>query len=95
MHGGAKGADQLAHKAAEEFGLATEVHLPDWERHGRGAGFARNLKMIALGADVGLAFLMRCILEPCQGEEPHGTHGAGHCVKKAREAGIEVRVTNG
>jgi hypothetical protein len=42
VSGGAKGADQLGEKLADELGLKTEIYLPDWARYGKGAGLVRN-----------------------------------------------------
>lgn len=44
VHGGARGADSLAARAACAVGFATEEHKPDW-RIGRGAGHVRNEEM--------------------------------------------------
>jgi hypothetical protein len=44
--GGAKGADQLAEKYADEKGLKKKIFLPAWERHGRFAGAIRNNDII-------------------------------------------------
>ena len=42
VSGGAKGADKLGEKLADELGLKTEIYLPDWARYGKGAGLVRN-----------------------------------------------------
>ena len=55
VSGGAKGVDQMAEKTAKERGMNTVVFLPDWDRHGKGAGFLRNKEIVAL-ADVVVAF---------------------------------------
>ncbi len=47
VSGGAKGADSLAIKFAKAYGLPSTEFLPDWERHGKGAGFIRNETIIA------------------------------------------------
>jgi hypothetical protein len=77
VHGGAKGADNLAEAAAARLGYATESHPADWSK-GRGAGPQRNAAMVALGADLCLAFPI--------GKSP-GTRG---CMELARRAGIKV-----
>jgi hypothetical protein len=51
VHGGARGADQLADVVARNWGWTPERHPADWDRHGRAAGFRRNAAMVALGAD--------------------------------------------
>lgn len=46
VSGGAKGADTLASLYAEERELALTVFLPDWDQHGRSAGFKRNVQIV-------------------------------------------------
>ena len=55
VSGGAKGADLLAEKAAKALNIPTLIFLPDWNLHGRKAGFIRNEDIIK-NADVVLAF---------------------------------------
>ncbi len=66
VHGGARGADQLADAVARNWGWTPERHPADWNRHGRAAGYRRNATMVALGADVCLAFIV------------NGSAGASH-----------------
>ena len=47
VSGGAVGPDRWAERAARARGLAVLVFLPDWERHGKRAGFLRNEDIIA------------------------------------------------
>lgn len=78
VHGGARGADQIAGELAGEFGCMVEVHRADWDRYGKAAGHRRNAEMVALGADVCLAFPLG---------ESRGTRG---CMALAEKAGIPV-----
>lgn len=56
-HGGAKGADTLAGKYAEEHNIPCKVYPADWEKHGKKAGFIRNHEMlISFDPDVVFAF---------------------------------------
>lgn len=55
ISGGAKGADSLAKKYANEFSLELIEFLPDWSKYGRSAGFIRNLDIIN-NSDVVVAF---------------------------------------
>lgn len=88
VHGGARGADTVADRIWRGWlnvgGLIEpEVHEvtdEDWGRHGRAAGPRRNAAMVALGADLCLAFPL--------GPSP-GTRG---CIDLARAAGIPVIV---
>lgn len=57
--GGARGVDTHAHTEAVRLGHPTKVMLADWERHGKRAGYLRNLAMLdelTPGRDVVLAF---------------------------------------
>ena len=78
VHGGARGADQLAEQAAATLGIGTEVWFADWSK-GRGAGYARNAEMVKSGADLCLAFIR------------DNSRGASHCASLAEKAGIPVR----
>lgn len=49
-----KGADRFAEQIASEFSIPIIVHLPEWEKYGRGAGIERN-GLIAKDADVLIA----------------------------------------
>lgn len=53
--GGAFGADKLAEQYAEEYGYPIEVFKPDWNLHGKAAGFIRNTE-IWNASDFGVAF---------------------------------------
>lgn len=78
VHGAARGADIIAGGLAGEFGCTVEVHPADWDRYGKAAGHRRNAEMVALGADVCLAFPLG---------ESRGTRG---CILLAEKAGISV-----
>ena len=55
ISGGAKGADKLAEKYAEEFNITMEIHPPDWKTYGKSAGPIRN-KIIVENGDLVLVF---------------------------------------
>lgn len=82
VHGGAIGADQIAARIARQWKWQVETHLAQWRPHGiynPQAGRVRNSEMVALGADLCLAFLR------------NGSRGTKDCGEKAEAAGIPVR----
>lgn len=84
IHGGARGADQLAEKwvlthIRTEWNVDSEVYpvtSEDWRVKGKSAGYQRNQKMVDLGADLGVAFIKA------------GSKGASMCLELMRNAGI-------
>lgn len=83
VHGGARGADNIADEFARDHGMRVEVFHPDWEKHGKKAGPIRNQEMVTSKPkpDVCLAFLAD--------NSSRGTEGT---IKLARRKGIDVRV---
>lgn len=56
VHGGARGADQLAGEVARSLGLTEEPHFADWQGKGRRAGHIRNREMLDSGVHEVWAF---------------------------------------
>ncbi len=81
VSGGARGADSIGERVAKELGIATIVHLPDWNRYGKSAGFRRN-DLIVRDADIVYAFFAK-------GERSRGT---SHTVAQAKIAGKAVYI---
>ncbi|BBC43622.1 DprA-like DNA processing chain A [Mycobacterium phage AN9] len=83
VHGGARGADDIADRWAwgkrqEGYNVTPELHRADWDRYGKRAGILRNIEMVQAGADLCLAF-------------PLGNSvGTRHCMREAERAGIPV-----
>lgn len=48
VSGGAKGADMLGERFANEKKLKIERYLPDWQKYGKAAGPKRNKEMVAV-----------------------------------------------
>lgn len=46
VSGGACGADKLAEQYAKEKNIPTKIFLPDWDKHGKSAGFLRNTDIV-------------------------------------------------
>lgn len=55
VSGGANGADKLGEKWANENNIKTCIHYPDWNKHGKAAGFIRNNDIIN-DSDLVIAF---------------------------------------
>ena len=78
IHGGAKGADNIAARWAYDRKQKSEVFYPDWDKLGKAAGVVRNKQMLDSGVDIVFAF-------------PRGeARGTKHMIKIAQEAGVRV-----
>ena len=78
IHGGAKGADDLADTWARQNHVERLIYEADWATHGNAAGPIRNQEMIDEGKpDIVVAF--------------PGGRGTADMVRRAKAAGIEVR----
>jgi hypothetical protein len=77
ISGGAKGADRLAEKYAEDWNIPILVFEADWETYGKRAGYFRNKQMLDEGKpDLVIAF--------------PGGKGTAMMVRIAKAAGIEI-----
>ncbi|HET6916185.1 MAG TPA: SLOG family protein, partial [Acidimicrobiales bacterium] len=72
------GADAIAERIAATGGATVERHPADWSQ-GRKAGPERNAAMVALGADLCLAFIGDCTSPRCSRTDRHPSHGATGC----------------
>lgn len=55
ISGGARGADSLARRYAEEHNIPFQEFLPDWDQFGKSAGPRRNQQIVD-AADIVIAF---------------------------------------
>jgi hypothetical protein len=55
ISGGAKGADSLGERYANENNITTLIFKPDWKHHGKGAGMIRNTDIVK-NSDIVVAF---------------------------------------
>ena len=81
VHGGAAGADSIAHNWALANHVNTEVWEANWELHGKKAGPIRNNMMIKSGADYSLAFL------------ENNSSGTLHAIAALKKAGVSTKIT--
>jgi hypothetical protein len=79
VSGGADGADSLGEKWAEENNIKTCIYLPDWDTHGKYAGFIRN-KDIVEDSDIIIAFWDGM------------SRGSEHSINLAKKMDKEVRI---
>lgn len=79
ISGGAKGADLLARRYADEHGIPMKEYLPDWDKYGRAAGPIRN-KLIVERADLIVAFLA------------DGSRGTRSTINIAKKTGKDVDI---
>lgn len=78
--GGARGVDAHAHAEAVRLGYATKLMAADWDRHGKRAGFVRNIAMLNEGPKRVLAFHWGA------------SNGTAHTIREAIKRGIPVDV---
>lgn len=73
-----RGADAIAHGWWRSWGLPTEVHMAEWDTHGKAAGFIRNQHMVDMGADLVIGFVL------------DNSPGTTHCLTAAERAGLRI-----
>lgn len=80
LHGAAPGADSIARGLADDFGFSVRAFPADWNKHGKSAGFIRNVQMLDEAPDLVIAF------------QRDGSRGTQHTIDQARRRGISVEV---
>ena len=81
ISGGARGADTLGEKYAQDEGFSLEVFPANWNKFGKSAGFIRNEQMAEI-ADALIAFW--------DGK----SHGTKHMIEIMENIKLFVRVVN-
>lgn len=77
VHGGARGADNMAGEWARAKGIIVHVYPADWQQHGRSAGPIRNQQMLTQSRpDLVVSF--------------PGGRGTADMVARAHRAGVPV-----
>lgn len=79
VSGGARGADTLGERFAEEYGCKVKRFIPDWDGQGNSAGYIRNWEM-AKYADACVVFW--------DGK----SKGTKHMIDLAKKENINLRV---
>lgn len=79
VSGGAKGADQLAEQFANKYNLTKIIHLSNWKKYGKTAGFIRN-NLIIKDSEMLIAFW--------DGK----SKGTKHSIDKARCKNIPIMI---
>lgn len=83
MHGAARGADTLAARVADFYGVPTIAVPANWVCHGKAAGPIRNRQMLDRKPAVVVAFMLP------------GSRGTQDCVAEAQRRGIRTTVIHG
>lgn len=56
LSGHARGADKFGEEVAKSLKLEIELFIPEWDKHGKSAGFKRNQEMIDQNPNVVILF---------------------------------------
>ena len=81
ISGGAKGADSLGERYANEKNIETLIFKPDWEKHGKAAGMIRNTDIVN-NAELIIAFWDEI------------SKGTKDSITKAKKLGKKILVVN-
>lgn len=80
IHGGARGADEIADEWARERFVPTKVYIPDWQGQGKKAGILRNQQMLDENPDIDLVIAFW----------KNKSKGTAHMINYAKKAGKKV-----
>ena len=81
VSGGAKGADSLGERYANERGFGIDYFIPDWNKYGRAAGMLRNAEM-SKHADAAIIFW------------DQKSRGSKNMIELSKKEGLKLRVIN-
>ena len=87
VSGGARGADRLGERFADEMGLEISRFIPDWDGLGKRAGYIRNETMAKFAVEDGNDGMLIAFWD---GE----SRGTKHMINLAKKHGLEVHVIN-
>ena len=87
VSGGARGADTLGERFANEMGLEISRFIPDWEGLGKRAGYVRNAEMAKFAVEDDNDGMLIAFWD---GQ----SRGTKHMIDLAKRYGLEVHVVN-
>lgn len=87
ISGGARGADTLGERFANEMGLEISRFIPDWDGLGKRAGYVRNAEMAKFAVEDNNDGMLIAFWD---GQ----SRGTKHMIDLAKRYGLEVHVVN-
>ena len=87
ISGGARGADTLGERFANEMGLEISRFIPDWDGLGKRAGYVRNAEMAKFAVEDSNYGVLIAFWD---GQ----SRGTKHMIDLAKRYGLEVHVVN-
>ena len=87
ISGGARGADTLGERFANEMGLEISRFIPDWDGLGKRAGYVRNAEMAKFAVEDNNDGMLIAFWD---GQ----SKGTKHMIDLAKRYGLEVHVVN-
>ena len=87
VSGGARGADTLGERFANEMGLEISRFIPDWDGLGKRAGYVRNAEMAKFAVEDNNDGILIAFWD---GQ----SRGTKHMIDLAKKYGLEVHVVN-
>lgn len=85
ISGGARGADTLGEKFANEYGLEIKRFIPNWDGLGKRAGYVRNAEMAKYAVENGNDGMLIAFWDGV-------SKGTKHMIDLANRYGLEVHI---